>query len=79
MRITLNYIKDLQGNLLVIHGTVDPTVVWQNTLAYIDKAVKLGKQVDYAVYPGHQHGIVGKDSYHLYQKIYNYFDRFLKH
>jgi dipeptidyl-peptidase-4 len=76
---TLNYIKDLQGNLLVIHGTVDPTVVWQNTLAYIDKAVKLGKQVDYAVYPGHQHGIVGKDSYHLYQKIYNYFDRFLKH
>ena len=75
---TLNYIQNLEGNLLIIHGTVDPTVVWQNSLAYINKAVKLGKQVDYAVYPGHKHGIIGKDRLHLYQKITDYFNEHLK-
>ena len=70
---TLNYINNLQGHLLIIHGTVDPTVVWQNSLAYLDQAIKHGKQVDYAVYPGHRHGIAGKDRLHLYQKITEYF------
>lgn len=75
---TLNYISNLQGHLLIIHGTVDPTVVWQNSLTYMDRAIKLGKQVDYAVYPGHQHGITGKDRLHLYQKITNYFQQHLQ-
>jgi len=75
---TLNYIQNLEGNLLIIHGTVDPTVVWQNSLAYINQAVKLGKQVDYAIYPGHKHGIGGKDRLHLYQKITDYFNEHLQ-
>lgn len=75
---TLNYIDNLQGNLLIIHGTADPTVVWQNTLTYIDKAIKLGKHVDYAVYPGQEHGIRGKSNLHLYQKITDYFNRYLE-
>jgi len=27
----LNYVKNLQGHLLLIHGTMDQTVVWQNS------------------------------------------------
>lgn len=71
---TFNYINNLEGRLLLIHGTIDPVVVWQHTLLYLQKAVSAGKQVDYFVYPEHEHGISRKDRLHLYQKITGYFD-----
>jgi dipeptidyl-peptidase-4 len=37
-----------------------------------------GKQVEYFVYPGHEHNVRGKDRMHLYQKLLNYFDENLK-
>ncbi len=69
----LNYVQDLKGKLLIIHGTVDPVVVWQNSLLYLRKAIDLGKQLDYFVYPGDEHNMRGKDRVHLYQKITDYF------
>ncbi len=68
-----NYIDNLKGNLLIIHGTVDPVVVWQNSLLYLRKAIDKGKQLDYFVYPGDEHNMRGKDRVHLYQKITDYF------
>jgi len=70
---TLNYVNQLEGNLLIIHGTVDPVVVWQNSLVYLKKAVEEGKHVDYFVYPGHEHNIYGRDRLHLYQTVTDYF------
>ncbi|MBN2414230.1 DPP IV N-terminal domain-containing protein [bacterium] len=70
----LNYVDQLEGSLLLIHGTVDPIVVWQNSLSYLRKAIDLGKQVDYFVYPGQEHNMRGRDRVHLYQKISDYFD-----
>ena len=69
----LNYVKNLKGKLLIIHGTVDPVVVWQNSLLYLRKAIDLQKQLDYFVYPGDEHNMRGKDRVHLYQKITDYF------
>ncbi len=69
----LNYVQNLKGKLLIIHGTVDPVVVWQNSLLYLRKAIDLGKQLDYFVYPGDEHNMRGKDRVHLYQKITDYF------
>ncbi len=69
----LNHIKNLDGKLLEVHGTVDPTVVWQNTLQLAKKAAELNIPLDYFPYPGHPHGIGGKDALHLYNKISNYF------
>jgi dipeptidyl-peptidase-4 len=69
----LNYAQNLDAHLLIIHGAVDPTVVWQNSLLYLRKAIDLGKQVDYFVYPGDEHNMRGKDRVHLYQKITDYF------
>jgi len=69
----LNYVKDLEGKLLLVHGTSDPTVVWQNTLSFVKEAVKLNKQIDYFPYPGHGHGVGSRDAIHLYNKITNYF------
>ncbi len=69
----LNYVQNLNAHLLIIHGAVDPTVVWQNSLLYLRKAIDMGKQVDYFVYPGDEHNMRGKDRVHLYQKITDYF------
>ena len=74
----LNKVKDLQGKLLLIHGTSDDVVVWQHSMDFIKKSVDEGVQVDYFVYPGHEHNVRGKDRVHLMQKISDYFDLYLK-
>ena len=73
----LNYVKNLKGKLLLVHGTSDPTVVWQHTLLFDQKAMHLGIDLDYFPYVDHKHGIVGKDAYQLYLKITNYFNEHL--
>lgn len=64
---------NLKGDLLVIHGTADPTVVWQQSLALMKRFIEEGKMVDYFVYPGHGHGVGGKDRVHLNRKIEKFF------
>lgn len=68
----LNYANQLEGKLLVIHGAQDPTVVMQHSLEFIKRCIKNGKQVDYFIYPDHEHNVIGKDRIHLYEKIYQY-------
>ena len=74
----LNKAKDLQGRLLVIHGAEDNTVVWQNSIEFIDACIKAGKQVDYFIYPHHEHNVRGYDRLHLYEKMFDYYETFLK-
>jgi len=67
-----NYVKNLKGKLLLIHGTNDDTVLEQHNLALVKKFVEAGKQVDYFPYPMHKHNVIGKDRVHLIQKVLNY-------
>ena len=69
----LKYVDNLKGKLLVIHGTADDVVVWQHSLMFLKTCIDKGKQVDYFVYPGHEHNVLGKDREHLFQKITDYF------
>ncbi len=69
----LNYVQNLKGRIMLIHGTSDDTVVWQHSLMYLKKAIDLNKQVDYFVYPGYAHNVRGKDRVHLMNKITDYF------
>ncbi len=69
----LNYVDKLKGKLLMIHGAQDPVVLWQHSMMYQKKAVDKGIQLDYYVYPGHEHNVLGKDRAHLMEKITNYF------
>jgi dipeptidyl-peptidase-4 len=69
----LNYVDNLRGKLLMIHGTSDDVVVWQHSLMYLKKCIEKNKQLDYFVYPGHLHNVIGKDRIHLLQKITDYF------
>jgi dipeptidyl-peptidase-4 len=69
----LNHVQDLRGDLMLIHGTSDDVVVWQHSLQYLEKCVEKGKLVDYLVYPGHLHNVLGPDRVHLLAKMTDYF------
>ena len=71
-------IGNLNGRLLVIHGDIDSTVLWQNSLRLMQSAVDADVMVDYAVYPQHEHNVIGHDRVHLFKRILRYFDDFLK-
>lgn len=68
-----NYIDSLNGRLMIIHGTSDNVVLWQHSLDYIQQCVTKGKQLDYFVYPGHEHNVLGVDRLHLMRKVTDYF------
>lgn len=74
----LNNVKGLKGDLLIIHSDYDVTVVWQNSLRFIQECVNNNIPVDYFVYPQHEHNVRGKDRVHLMTKITKYFDDNLK-
>lgn len=73
-----NRVDQLKGKLLLIHGQQDPVVVQQHSVDFVKHAVDKGVQVDYMIYPGHEHNVMGKDRVHLYQKVTDYFDLYLK-
>ncbi len=73
-----NKVKNLKGDLMLIHGTDDDVVVWQHSINFLRSCVQNGVQVDYFVYPGHPHNVRGKDRIHLMQKITDYFDEKLR-
>lgn len=75
---TIQKAPKLQGRLLVIHGAQDPVVVQQHSMEFIQACIKAGKQVDYFLYPTHEHNVRGRDRFHLNQKIADYFDTYLK-
>jgi dipeptidyl-peptidase-4 len=74
----LSYAGNLKGRLLMIHGADDDVVVWQHSLKFVQKSVgAMNTNLDYYVYPGHKHNVVGPDRAHLYKKITQYFFDFL--
>lgn len=64
--------KDLQGKLLIIHGGIDNTVVWQHSQDFLKACIDNQKQLDYFIYPTHEHNVSGIDRAHLFRKIANY-------
>lgn len=74
----LTKVNNLKGKLLLIHGAQDNVVVWQHSINFLKRCVDAGVQVDYFVYPGHEHNVRGKDRVHLMQKVSDYFDLYLK-
>lgn len=53
----LAYAKNLKGNLLLVHGTGDDNVHYQNTEVYINELVKYNKQFQLMSYPNRSHSI----------------------
>ncbi len=74
----LNKADKLNNKLLIIHGAQDPVVVQQHSMLFLEECIKANKQVDYFLYPTHEHNVSGKDRVHLNTKIANYFFDFLE-
>lgn len=49
----------LKGNFLMIHGTADDNVHFQNAVALTDQLIKANKQFEAEYYPNKNHGISG--------------------
>lgn len=65
--------KDLQGRLLLVHGTADDNVHFKQTMDYAEALVQAGKQFDMHIYRDRNHGISGGNTrYHLYTKMTNF-------
>jgi dipeptidyl-peptidase-4 len=66
----INHVDKLKGNFLMIHGSTDDNVHFQNSMDMITALVKADKQFDFMVYPNKNHGIFGGNTrYHLFYKI----------
>jgi len=71
-----NTANGLKGKLLIIHGSGDDNVHYQNTLQFINKCIEINKQVDMFIYPNRAHSISGGNTrLHLFTKITDYFLR----
>jgi len=66
------YLENLEGKLLIVHGSVDPTVVPQHSMTLLKEAVEKKVQLDFFTYPMHEHNVRGKDRVHLIQKMLDY-------
>lgn len=67
-----NYIKNLDGKMLIIHGSVDPVVVPQHSMTLLQESVKQKVQIDFFTYPMHEHNVRGMDRAHLVEKMLEY-------
>lgn len=68
----MTHAGNLEGDLLLIHGTIDDVVVMQHNFALVQKFVDLGIQMDFFPYPMHKHNVRGKDRIHLMRKVLDY-------
>ena len=66
----LNFADRLQGNYLLIHGTGDDNVHFQNSAEMVEKLENAGKQFEFRIYPNKNHSIydaTGNTRLNLYQ------------
>lgn len=74
----ITYAKNLQGNLLYIHGTGDDNVHYQNAEMLINELVKYNKQFQLMSYPNRTHSISEGEgtSAHLSRLYTNYLKQY---
>ena len=69
----------LHGALLLVHGTSDDNVHFQNSIQMINALINAEKPFRLMIYPNKTHSISGKDArVHLFSMIEEHFERELK-
>ena len=72
----LEVAKNLQGKLLLIHGSADDNVHVQNAMDFTDLLVSEGIPFDMAIYKDRNHGIYGGNARnHLYKRIITFIEQ----
>jgi dipeptidyl-peptidase-4 len=71
----INFVDNIKGKYLLIHGSADDNVHYQNSMEMVNALVKANKQFDLFVYPNKNHGIYGGNTRnHLFQMMLNFIE-----
>ncbi|MCC2545871.1 S9 family peptidase [Hymenobacter sp. BT175] len=66
----VQFAQQLKGKYLLVHGTGDDNVHFQNSTAWVDAMVKANKDFQSLYYPNRNHGIYGGNTrLHLYRQM----------
>ncbi|KAA3659513.1 MAG: S9 family peptidase [Calditrichaeota bacterium] len=67
----VNFVKNLRGNLLLMHGTGDDNVHYQSAEVLIDELIKQNKMFTMVPYPNRSHGLhEGENSFrHVWETL----------
>lgn len=69
----IKHAKTFSGNYLLVHGTADDNVHFQNSVEWSNALINANKPFDMAYYPNKNHGIYGGYTrFHLYNKMTNF-------
>lgn len=69
----LTYADQIEGNFLLIHGTGDDNVHYQNTVALVNRLVNEKVQFETMFYPNRNHAIYGGNTReHMFKKMSNF-------
>lgn len=69
----INHVSKLEGKYLLVHGTADDNVHFQNSVEMVSALQRANKQFDFMMYPDRNHGIYGGNTrLHLYNMLTNY-------
>ena len=75
----VTYAHQLEGNLLIVHGTGDDNVHYQNTAVVVNELIKNNKQFQMMAYPNRTHGIYEGENTtrHLFTLLTDYLESHL--
>ena len=69
----VQFAQNLKGKYLLVHGTGDDNVHFQNSIAWVDAMIKADKDYQTLYYPNRNHGISGGNTtLHLYRQMTNF-------
>lgn len=69
----INHVEKLKGSYLLVHGTADDNVHFQNAIELQNALIKANKQFDSFYYPNRTHSISGGNTrFHLYTMMTNF-------
>ena len=69
----VQFAQNMKGKFLLVHGTGDDNVHFQNSIAFVDAMVKANKDFQTLYYPNRNHGISGGNTrLHLYRQMTNF-------
>ncbi len=74
----INFADKLKGDFLLVHGTGDDNVHWQNSAEFSEALVQANKQFNEFYYTNRNHSIYGGNTrYHLYTMMLNFWKKHL--
>ncbi|MEY3983944.1 MAG: hypothetical protein RL160_1503 [Bacteroidota bacterium] len=66
----INFVRNIKGSYLIMHGTADDNVHFQNTTEMVKALIEANIDFDSEIYPDKNHGIYGGNSrLHLYRRM----------